>query len=192
MTNLSLFIEGKKGPSEIKIMIPGNNSQTGKTCFDHALEVAPSFDNIVTNNPQYTHTDDTLITNYQNHVLSNTNYQTYWIEAINTNPDQKIPIILINLVLFSKFATPSLILLPLPVVPLLLVTAFSVICIVARGKKKPQSMSPQSFYTRFQKALHAVKLLDRCYEKELDDAEAKSTYFAQKIKCLFSFLFHYL
>ncbi len=38
-------------------------------------------------------------------------------------------------------------------------------------------MSPQSFYTRFQKALRAVKLLDHCYEKELDDNEAKIIFF---------------
>ncbi len=37
------------------------------------------------------------------------------------------------------------------------------------GKKKPHNMTPQSFYTCFQNALHAVKLLDCCYEKELDN-----------------------
>ncbi len=38
-------------------------------------------------------------------------------------------------------------------------------------------MTPQSFYTRFQKALHDVKLLDCCYEKELDDTKAKIIFF---------------
>ena len=38
-------------------------------------------------------------------------------------------------------------------------------------------MTPQSFYTCFQKALHAVKMLDRFYEKELDNNEAKIIFF---------------
>ncbi len=38
-------------------------------------------------------------------------------------------------------------------------------------------MSPQSFYTHFQKALRAVKLLDCYYEKELNDNEAKIIFF---------------
>ncbi len=49
------------------------------------------------------------------------------------------------------------------------------------GKKKAYTMSPQSFYTRFQKVLRAVKLLDHCYEKELDD---------NKAKLVFSYAFH--
>ncbi len=38
-------------------------------------------------------------------------------------------------------------------------------------------ITPQPFYTRFQKAFHAVKLLDCCYERELDDDEAKILFF---------------
>ncbi len=34
-------------------------------------------------------------------------------------------------------------------------------------------MSPQTFLTCFKKPLHAVKLLDNFYEKELDDKEDK-------------------
>ncbi len=34
-------------------------------------------------------------------------------------------------------------------------------------------MSPQAFLTCFQKALQAVKLLDCCYEKELDNDKGK-------------------
>ncbi len=45
------------------------------------------------------------------------------------------------------------------------------------GKKKPHHMTPQSFYTLFQKALCPVKLLDHCYERELDDTEAKIIFF---------------
>ncbi len=41
------------------------------------------------------------------------------------------------------------------------------------GKKNPINMSPQTFYTSFHKALHAVKLLDCYYEKDLDDDRAK-------------------
>ncbi len=38
-------------------------------------------------------------------------------------------------------------------------------------------MSPQTFYTCFQKAIHTVKLLDHCYEKELDANKAKIVFF---------------
>ncbi len=41
------------------------------------------------------------------------------------------------------------------------------------GKKKPITMSPQTFYTHFQKAMHVVKPLDCLIEKELDDDESK-------------------
>ncbi len=43
-------------------------------------------------------------------------------------------------------------------------------------------MNPQSFYTRFQKALHAVKLMDHCYEKELNNTEAKIIFFILFLK----------
>ncbi len=39
------------------------------------------------------------------------------------------------------------------------------------SKKKHHHMTPQSFYTCFQKALRAVKILDHCYEKELENTE---------------------
>ncbi len=45
------------------------------------------------------------------------------------------------------------------------------------GKKKPQNMTLHSFYTCFQKVLHAVKLLDHCYEKDLDYDETKILFF---------------
>ncbi len=45
------------------------------------------------------------------------------------------------------------------------------------SKKKNHHMTPQSFYTCFQKTLRAVKLLDCCYEKELDDTKAKTIFF---------------
>ncbi len=38
-------------------------------------------------------------------------------------------------------------------------------------------MSPHAFLTCFQKTLHAVKLLDCCWEKELDDMKAKICFF---------------
>ncbi len=53
----------KKNPIEIYITIPVNDSGAGEACFNFALKVANSFDNIITNNPQYVFTDDTLITN---------------------------------------------------------------------------------------------------------------------------------
>ncbi len=43
--------------------------------------------------------------------------------------------------------------------------------------KKPQSMSHQTLYTHFQNAMHVVKLLDHCYEKELKNAKAKINIF---------------
>ncbi len=45
------------------------------------------------------------------------------------------------------------------------------------GKKKPQNMSLQPFYTHFQNALHAVKLLDHCHEKDLDNNKSKIIFF---------------
>ncbi len=118
-------------------MISINNGQAGKACFDFALEVATSFDNIVTNNPQYTLTDDTLITNYYNHVLNNAKYQTYWNKAINTNPNQKTPTALTSPVLSSKFAMGFLTILPLPVAPLPLVTVFFITYVVEKRNTKP-------------------------------------------------------
>ena len=38
-------------------------------------------------------------------------------------------------------------------------------------------MTPQSFYTHFQKVFRAVKLLDHYYEEDLDDDEAKIIFF---------------
>lgn len=50
------------------------------------------------------------------------------------------------------------------------------------GKKKPHCMASQSFLTRFQKVLDAAKLVDCCYEKELDDKEAKILFFIHSLK----------
>ncbi len=82
---MSQFLWGhwrKKGPSKIKVTIPIDDGGAGDTNLNYALEVATAFDNIVTNNPQYSVTDDTLITNYQNHVLNNADYKIYWSKAI--------------------------------------------------------------------------------------------------------------
>ncbi len=38
-------------------------------------------------------------------------------------------------------------------------------------------MTPQPFYTRFQKVLHAIKFFDGCYEKELYNDKAKIIFF---------------
>ncbi len=54
---------------------------------------------------------------------------------------------------------------------------FFKLCCLCSGKKKPHTTTPQSFYTRFQKALHAVQLLDCHYEKELDDDKTKIIFF---------------
>ncbi len=36
-------------------------------------------------------------------------------------------------------------------------------------KKKLINISPKTFYTQFQKVIHAVQRLDCCYEKELNN-----------------------
>ncbi len=116
----------KKGPSEIKLTIPVDDGGAGNICFDYALEVVTAFDNIITNNPQYTFTDDTLITNYQNHVLNNADYKIYWSEAIKDNSNWKNDDDTFKPGTFKKSTTVSLTMLPLLVSPLLPVTAFSI------------------------------------------------------------------
>ncbi len=167
------LVEGKKTPGEIKITIPVNDGGAGLANFYWALEVATAFDNIVTNNPQYTLADATLISNYQNHVLDNADYQIYWTQAVadykkDTNHTDDANFLSgVFLKIWNRFfnylASTGC---PIAAGDILLHYLRS-------GKKKPFDMSPQSFYTRFQKVLHAVKLLDRCYEKELDNKEAK-------------------
>ncbi len=76
-----------KNPCEIKLSIPVNDGGAGDACFDCALKVVNVFDNIVTNNKQHVLTDKTLIVTYQNHVLNNANYSTYWEYALNNNKD---------------------------------------------------------------------------------------------------------
>ncbi len=171
------LVEGKKNPGEIKIMIPVNDSGAGQGNFDQALEVATAFNNIVTNNPQYILSDSTLISNYQNHVLNNADYQTYWTLAVadykketGCTDDASFPsglFLKIRNRLFNYLASSGR---PIAAGDILLHYLRS-------GKKKSYTMSPQSFYTRFQKALRAVKLLDRCYEKELDNNVAKLIFF---------------
>ncbi len=78
-----------KTPGEIKLSIPINDSGAGDTSFNFALKVANGFDNIITNNNQHILTDKTLIVTYQNHVLNNANYSTYWEYALNNNKDIK-------------------------------------------------------------------------------------------------------
>ncbi len=106
-------------------------------CFDYALEVATAFDSIVTNNPQCTLTDDTLITNYQNHVLHNVDYKIYWSKAIKDNSDLKNDDDTFKPGTFKKSGTVSLIMLPLLVAPLLPTTAFSITYVVVRRSPTP-------------------------------------------------------
>ncbi len=67
-----------KTPREIKISIPIDDCGTGEASFNFDLKVANVFDNIVTNNNQHILTYESLIVTYQNHVLHNANYSTYW------------------------------------------------------------------------------------------------------------------
>ncbi len=43
-------------------------------------------------------------------------------------------------------------------------------------------MKPQVFLTHFQKVLRAIKLLNHCYEKDLDDEEAKVLFFYPSLR----------
>ncbi len=169
------FVNGKKGPSEIKITIPVDDSGAGKANFDWALEVANAFDNIVTNNPQYTLTDDTLITNYQNHVLNNADYKTYWANSIKDNKNLKNANKSFQAGTFLKIRNSFFNYVASADCPI--TAGDCLLHYLRRGKKKPQNMTPQSFYTCFQKALRVVKLLDRCYEKDLNDDKAKIIFF---------------
>ncbi len=69
-----------KPPTKLKQQSPSMMValDTGDTSFNFALEVANVFDNIVINTNQHVLTDKTLIATYQNHVLNNANYSTYW------------------------------------------------------------------------------------------------------------------
>ncbi len=67
-----------KTPCEFKTSIHVDSGGAGEASFDFTLEVANAFDNIVTNNNRHVSTDETLISTYQNHILNNTNYSTYW------------------------------------------------------------------------------------------------------------------
>ncbi len=107
-------------PREFKTSIPADDGGAGDKSFDFALEVANVFDDIVTYINQHVLTDKTLITTYQNHVLNNANYSTYWEYALSNNEDLKNSLI---------------ILLPLDAL-LLQATVFSITCIMARKKLK--------------------------------------------------------
>ncbi len=168
------LLQGKKAPGEIKFTIPvDDGGAPAGAKFDRALEVANAFDNIVTNNPQYTITDATLISNYQNHVLNNADYQTFWTQAVEDYKKEnrltddinypKGAFIDIRNKFFNSLASDGR-----PIA-----AGDALLHYLRSGKKKASQISPQSFYTRFQKALRAVKVLDRHYEKELDDDEAK-------------------
>ncbi len=143
MTNQSVFMGTlkEKRSKWDKLTIPVDYSGAGNTSFDYALEVATTFDNIVTNNTQYSLTDDPLITNFQNHVLNNADYKIYWSEAIKDNSNLKNDDDTFNLERLKKSTTVSLIMLHLLVALLLLVTAFSITYVVAKRNPSPWHLS---------------------------------------------------
>ncbi len=161
-------------------MIPVDNSGAGDACFNFALEVTNAFNNIVTNNPQYVFTDDTLITNYQTNVLKNADYSTYWDYAIADNNHLKNDDETYQAGAFLKICNSCFNYVALS--GRLIAVDDCLLHYIHSGKKKPHNMTPQSFYTHFQKALCAVNLLDLCYEKELYDAEAKIIFFDSFLK----------
>ncbi len=131
------LLEGKKTHGEIKITIPIDDSGAGDGKFDRALKVANAFNNIVTNNPQYTISNATLISNYQNHVLNNADYQTHWTQAVadykketNHTDDTTYPS-----GTSSRFATSFSTILLLMDALLLLVILFSITCVVAKRRR---------------------------------------------------------
>ncbi len=67
-----------KTSCKIKPTVPTNDD-------DFVLKVATVFNNTIAKNAQYIFTNKTLIVNYQNHVLNNANYSTYWEYALNNN-----------------------------------------------------------------------------------------------------------
>ncbi len=74
---------------------------------------------------------------------------------------------------FQKFEIPFLTMWPLASNGCLVAAGDCLLHYMHSGKKKHEKMSPQAFLICFQKALRAVKLLDHCYEKELDNDKAK-------------------
>ncbi len=117
----------------------------------------------------------TLISTYQNHVLNNANYNTYWEFALNNNKNLKNDDGLFQPNAFHTICNTFFNYVASTGRPI--ATGDCLLHYMYSGKKKPHYMTPQSFYTRFQKALFAVKLLGRCCEKELDGTKAKSIFF---------------
>ncbi len=143
-------VNRRKGPSKIKLTIPVNDGGAGDASFDYALEVATAFDNIVANNPQYSLTNDTLIINYQNHVLNNVDYKIYWSTAINDNNKLKSDDDTFKPGAFKKIHNSFFNYVASSGRPI--AAGDCLLHYLRSGKKKPNTMTPQSFYTRFQKA----------------------------------------
>ncbi len=118
---------------------------------------------------------DQLIHTYHNQVVQNADFHTQWSRAMN-----KTPIIKNDDGLYKSGAFPQNLQQLFNHVASAgrhVATGGCLLHYMRRGKKKPATMSLQSFFTCIKKALHAVKLLDCCYEKELDNEEAKILFF---------------
>ncbi len=112
-----------------------------------------------------------LYSTYQNHVLNNNTYKSFWSYAMTKtmyiknvngmyqhNAFQKIGNTFFNYVASDGCPVAA---------------GNCILHYMHSGNKKPKSRSPQTFLTCFQKALHAVKLLDYCYKKEHENNKAK-------------------
>ena len=159
---------------EIKLQLPVDDGQKGG--FDYTLYVANLFDDLTTASTiqTYNFSFETLCSAYQNTVLQDDTLKSYWRKAtektnINDENGRQYPDAFkrIRNTFFNYVAAGGRD----------VAAGDMMLHFMRNNKKKPAAMSPQKFLTRFEKAMKAVKLLDRKYEKEMDDVEAKILFF---------------
>ncbi len=158
-----------KSTSEIILSVPINDGGAGG--FDYTLEVANVFDNIIINNNLYNFSVEQLCSTYQNHVVCKADYHIFWTQATEETQDIKSDDGTYKPEAFHKFCNTFFNNVASAERPV--VAGNCLLHYMHSGKKKPQSMSPQTFYTGFQKAMHAAKQLDCCYFLDLDKDETK-------------------
>ena len=159
---------------EIKLQLPVDDGQKGG--FDYTLYVANLFDDLTTASAiqTYNFSFETLCSAYQNTVLQDDTLKSYWRKAtektdINDENGRQYPDAFkrIRNTFFNYVAAGGRD----------VAAGDMMLHFMRSNKKKPATMSPQKFLTRFEKAMRAAKLLDRKYEKEMDDVEAKILFF---------------
>ncbi len=135
-----------KSTWEIKLSVPVDDSEASG--FDNTFKVAKGFDDIIFINNLYIISIEQLCSTYQNYVLKDADYHTFWSQAMeettnikNDNETYK-PDALQQIcnAFFNKDASNSC-----PVA-----AGDSHLNYMHIGNKKPQAMSPQTFYIPFQ------------------------------------------